>query len=201
MEIVSRWLVHSKINPETVLFTFIILAVAGFAWLIINRYIWKFFARVERRLSISYEASLTIARSAAIAVWIVAAMLILSLWGVSMSGLWTLLVSAAAVIGVAFLAVWAMVSNVTASLFLTIWRPFHLGQTVEILPENLKGRVAGRDMMYTALSEESGATLYVPNNLFFQKMFRVSGSAAAFRGGHGAGRAGETGASGTEAGN
>jgi small-conductance mechanosensitive channel len=85
-------------------------------------------------------------------------------------------VSAAAIIGVGFLAVWTMISNITASFFITIWRPFHPGHTVELLPENLKGRVIDRNMMFTVMREESGALLQIPNNLFFQKMFRVSRS-------------------------
>jgi small-conductance mechanosensitive channel len=99
---------------------------------------------------------------------------VLNLWGISVSGVWTLLASAIAVIGVGFLAVWTMVSNVTASFFISLWRPFRLGQTVEILPEALKGRVIDRNLMFTILRDEGGNLLQVPNNLFFQKMFRVS---------------------------
>ena len=173
---IPQWLSQSNINfgrysPQP-LFMAVSVAVIS----LLNCYIWKLLGSVERHLPISYENSLMITRSAAAAVWIVAVMLILNLWGISMSGLWTLLVSAAAVIGVGFLAVWAMISNITASLFLTIWRPFHLGQTVEILPEGVKGQAVSRDMMFTALREESGSTLQIPNNLFFQKMFRVSGN-------------------------
>ena len=173
---IPQWLSQSNISFGAVLATAVILAVSVAVISLLNRYIWKLLGSVERRLPISYENSLMITRSAAAAVWIVAVMLILNLWGISMSGLWTLLVSAAAVIGVGFLAVWAMISNITASLFLTIWRPFHLGQTVEILPEGVKGQAVSRDMMFTALREESGSTLQIPNNLFFQKMFRVSGN-------------------------
>ena len=79
-------------------------------------------------------------------------------------------------IGVGFLAVWTIVSNITASVFITIWRPFRLGETVEILPESLRGRVIDRNLMFTVLREASGAALQIPNNLFFQKMFRVSAS-------------------------
>jgi small-conductance mechanosensitive channel len=86
------------------------------------------------------------------------------------------LASVTAIVGVGFLAVWTIISNVTASLFITLWRPFHLGQTIELLPENLKGRAIDRNMMFTTLREEGGGILQVPNNLFFQKMFRVSGS-------------------------
>jgi small-conductance mechanosensitive channel len=67
-----------------------------------------------------------------------------------------------------------MISNFTASFFLVLWRPFQVGQTVEIFPENLKGRVVYRNLMFTTLSEESGSMLQIPNNLFFQKVFRVS---------------------------
>jgi small-conductance mechanosensitive channel len=67
-----------------------------------------------------------------------------------------------------------MTSNLTASFFLVLWRPFHVGQTVEILPENLKGRVMDRNLMFTTLSEDSGSVLQIPNSLFFQKIFRVS---------------------------
>jgi small-conductance mechanosensitive channel len=104
-------------------------------------------------------------------VWLVVALIILGLWGIDVSGIWALLISAAAVIGVGFLAVWTIVSNMTASLFLSFWRPFKLGQTVEVLPENLKGRVIDRNLMFTVLRDGEDRVLQVPNNFFFQKMF------------------------------
>ena len=102
--------------------------------------------------------------------------LILQLWGLSVSGLWALLASVAALIGVGFLAVWTIISNMTASFFITIWHPFRLGESVELLPENLSGRVIDRNLMFTVLREKSGTTLQIPNNLFFQKVFRVTES-------------------------
>jgi hypothetical protein len=36
--------------------------------------------------------------------------------------------------------------------------------------------VIDRNLMFTVLREASGATLQIPNNLFFQKMFRISAS-------------------------
>ena len=60
-----------------------------------------------------------------------------------------------------------------SSFFLVLWQPFRFGQTVEILPENLKGRVTKSNLMFTTLHEDNGKELQIPNNLFFQKMFRV----------------------------
>jgi small-conductance mechanosensitive channel len=108
------------------------------------------------------------------ALWLVVATLVLEIWGVSVGGLWTLLVSAATVIGVGFLATWTMVSNITASFFIAFWRPFRLGDEIEILPENFKGRVIDSNLMFVVARESSGAVIQIPNNLFFQKMFRVS---------------------------
>ena len=48
--------------------------------------------------------------------------------------------------------------------------------TVELLPENLKGRAVDRNLMFTVLAEDDGSFLQVPNNLFFQKIFRVARS-------------------------
>ncbi|MGO8778069.1 MAG: mechanosensitive ion channel family protein [Rhodomicrobium sp.] len=173
MDEVLNWLRHSNVNFAAVIATVLILLAAAAVITLFNRYIWKLLERLDRR--VSYETSLALTRTASAISWIIAAMFVLSLWGISLSGLWALLVSAAAVIGVAFLAVWAMISNITASFFLTIWRPFRLGQTVELLPENLKGQVIDRNMMFTSMREGGGSTLQVPNNLFFQKIFRVSG--------------------------
>jgi small-conductance mechanosensitive channel len=106
--------------------------------------------------------------------WIVAAMLVLEIWGVSVGGLWTLLVSAATIVGVGFLATWTMISNITASFFIALWRPFHLGDTIEMLPEKLSGRVIDHSLMFVVIRENSGTVIQIPNNLFFQRMFKVS---------------------------
>ncbi len=188
MDAVLNWLSHSDVSFRAVFATVLILLAASVVIALLNRYILKLLERLDWR--VSYETSRVVTRSVTAALWTVAAMLVLNLWGISMSGLWTLLVSTAAVIGVGFLAVWAMISNITASFFLTIWRPFQLGQTVELLPENLQGRVIGHNMMFTAIREEGGSILQVPNNLFFQKVFRVSGGAepSFFKSLHGNGR-------------
>src|SRR5262249_18280321 len=125
--------------------------------------------RLVSRVHLPYQTVQTITRVLIGALWIVVAMLVLGVGGVSVGGLWALMVSAAAVVGVGFLATWAMVSNITASFFIAFWRPFHLGDTIEILPENLKGRVIDRNLMFVVVRESGGAVIQIPNNLFFQK--------------------------------
>jgi small-conductance mechanosensitive channel len=176
------WFDQANISLPLLLATVALILFALLAILALNRLLRGWLRRVEATVPLSYETVLTLTRVVSGGLWLVTALLVLNLWGVSVSGLWTLLASAVAVIGVGFLAVWTMVSNVTASFFISLWRPFRLGQTVEILPEALKGRVIDRNLMFTVLRDEGGNLLQVPNNMFFQKMFRVSdrGKASAF---------------------
>lgn len=171
---VLTMLEQSNVDLATVLATFAVLAVAFAAILVTKRLLRQAIRRIEYYLP--YEMLLVVSRITVGALWVVTALLVLSLWGVSVDGLWTLLISVAAIIGVGFLAVWTMVSNITASLFIIIWRPYRLGQTIEVLPEGLKGRVIDRNLMFTVVRDEAGGVLQIPNNLFFQKIFRVSDS-------------------------
>jgi len=174
MHPVVTWFDQANISVPLLLATVALILFALIAILALNRLMRGWLRSLEARVHLSYETVLTLTRVVSGGLWLVTALLVLNLWGVSVSGMWTLLASAVAVIGVGFLAVWTMVSNVTASFFISLWRPFRLGQTVEILPEALKGRVIDRNLMFTMLRDEDGNLLQVPNNLFFQKMFRVS---------------------------
>jgi small-conductance mechanosensitive channel len=174
MDQIAGWLDRNNISVLTVVATIALLIATAIVTLLLNRLLRQLIRRFEARLHLPYNTGLVVTRVASGGLWLLAALLALSLWGVSVGGLWTLLASAIAVIGVGFLAVWTIVSNVTASFFITVWRPFKLGQTVELLPENLKGRVIDRNMMFTVLREEGGSILQIPNNLFFQRIFRVT---------------------------
>jgi small-conductance mechanosensitive channel len=175
MDDVLSWLDRHDVGLLPVLMTVVVLTGASVAILLVKRLLKNWLTRLQPRLHLPYETVLTITRVFTGALWVIALMLALEIWGISLGGLWTLAVSAATVIGVGFLATWTMVSNITASFFIAIWRPFRLGDTVEVLPENLRGRVIDSNLMFVAMREDNGAVIQVPNNLFFQKMFRVSG--------------------------
>jgi small-conductance mechanosensitive channel len=113
------WIHPGNFDSETILTAAAIVVAAWILIVLVNRLLRRVSWRVAQRLHMSYEASLTIARAVTGIVWILAAMALLNLWGVNLAGLWTVLISGAAVIGVGFLAVWTMVSNITASLFLS----------------------------------------------------------------------------------
>jgi small-conductance mechanosensitive channel len=176
---IQRWLDQHNAN---VLVTATLLLVAFVAILLINRVLRSWLRLLGTRIALPYATVLALTRIISGLLWLMTVLIVLDVWGVGISGLWTLLISAATVIGVGFLATWAMVSNVTASFFLTLWRPFQFGDTVELLPDkdSVKGKVIDRNLMFTALRDDDGSITHVPNNLFFQKAFRVSGTTERF---------------------
>jgi small-conductance mechanosensitive channel len=171
---IIEWLNQHNINVVNALGTVAILFFASIIILILNRFLNRWLINLQGRLNLTDETSFIINRVIIAVLWALTVFIILDVWGIGLGGVWAVVVSAITLVGVGFIATWAMISNFTASFFLVLWRPFHVGQTVEMLPENLKGRVMDRNLMFTTLSEESGSVLQIPNNLFFQKIFRVS---------------------------
>jgi small-conductance mechanosensitive channel len=175
MDDLAVWLARHNVSAIAVLATIGVVTGAFVLSYLLRRRLRDSRRQLAARLRLSYETVLIATRLSIGALWIIAAMLVLEIWGVSVGGLWTLLVSVATVVGVGFLATWTMISNITASFFIAFWRPFRLGDTIEMLPENLSGRVIDRNLMFVVVREDSGTIIQVPNNLFFQKMFKVSG--------------------------
>ena len=171
---IIEWLNQHDINAVNAISTVVILLLASIVIPILSRLLNQWLTYLQSPLNFTDKTNSTINRVIIAVLWALIVFIILDVWGIGLAGVWAVLVSAITIIGVGFIATWAMTSNFTASFFLVLWRPFHVGQTVEVLPENLKGRVVGRNLMFTTLSEESGSVLQIPNSLFFQKMFRVS---------------------------
>jgi small-conductance mechanosensitive channel len=170
---ITAWLDQQHVNFPALVTSAAVLVIAALAIPLVKKLLRNWLISIETRLQLAEATVSAIIRIASIGLWLIAALLILEAWGIALAGVWGLLVSGIAVIGVGFLATWAIISNFTASLFLTIWRPFRLGDTVVILPENTAGRVTQYNLMFTVLREQDGSVVNVPNNLFFQKMFRV----------------------------
>lgn len=176
MDQVAAWFNRDSAHLMAALETVILLVAASVIVFLVRRLTRNTLKRVELQAGLSIETILTITRVMTGIIWAIAALLILDIWGVRVGALWAVVASAAATfIGVGFFANWTMVGNMTASFYIGIWRPFRLGDIVEVLPEAIKGRAIDRNLMFVTLREENGNLIQVPNALLFQKMFKVGG--------------------------
>ncbi len=105
-------------------------------------------------------------------IWLIALILVLSVIGIEITGLWTVVSTVLAMIAIGFVAVWSVLSNVSCTVIMLIARPFNIGDEIEFAGDPIKGRVVDLNFVYTTLQDEEGRLLQIPNNLFFQKMIK-----------------------------
>lgn len=90
---------------------------------------------------------------------------------------WAVLSAVLAAIAVGFVASWSVLSNATCALILLVYRPFRVGDEIEMLEPDgrvgVSGRVIDLNLLFTTLLEEGDAVVRIPNNLFVQKYSRV----------------------------
>jgi small-conductance mechanosensitive channel len=107
--------------------------------------------------------------------WLVngaATVLLLGVLGFNLGGLWAMMATVLGMIAIGFVAVWSVLSNVLCTFIILIYRPFEVGDEVELAAEPIQGKVADINLLYTTLHTTDGAWFQIPNNLFFQKVIK-----------------------------
>src|SRR6516162_9836475 len=99
MNEIAAWLDRHNISMIAVLATIGLLIGAFALSYLLKRPLQASLRQLASRLRLSYEPVRAITRILLGALWVVVATLVLEIWGVSVGGVWTLLVSAATVIG------------------------------------------------------------------------------------------------------
>ena len=123
-------------------------------------------ANVRRRLGLPKG----VARWLVIVALALAVLLVL---GIDLQGLWSTLGAVLSLVAIGFVAMWSILSHMLASILIVVFRPFEVGDRVEIVGDDLVvGEVTDLNPVYTTLRADDGGTLQVPNNLFFQKALK-----------------------------
>ena len=105
-------------------------------------------------------------------IFVITAILLLGIFGFNLGVLWTILSTVLAMVAIGFVAVWSVLSNISCTFMILLFRPFGIGDEVEFAGEEIRGRVIDLNLLYTTLQTEDEANMQVPNNLFFQKVLK-----------------------------
>jgi len=103
---------------------------------------------------------------------IFAGFLLVYVWGFDPEKLWVLVTGFVGLVAIGFFAVWSLLSNIIAGFFLFLSDPFKINDEIEVPEVSLEGKVLDIRPLFVVLEEPSGHTVYVPNNVLFQKSFR-----------------------------
>ncbi|PKF61677.1 mechanosensitive ion channel protein MscS [Psychromonas sp. psych-6C06] len=74
-----------------------------------------------------------------------------------------------AVLGVALIAQWSMLSNVTASVLIFFVFPYRIGDRIKIENDEMTGVITDIGMFHLSIERDDGNVILYPNNLILQK--------------------------------
>lgn len=106
------------------------------------------------------------------AVLIVAAALVLNVWGIPTDTLLAVVGTVLGLVAIGFVAVWSVLSNLLCTFVLILFKPFRVGDELEIPGDSVTGKVVDLTLIFTTLRGSNGEYVQVPNNMFFQKIFK-----------------------------
>lgn len=159
-------------NPDLILklgySAFIIIAVNLLFALL------KYSARkTQKKLGIRKSRYFATRRLLSIASLFIICLLLILVWDVNIKNVWVSVTSILAMVAIAFFAVWSLVGNILAGVILYFTSPFKIDDSIEVLPDGIRGKVLTINTFYAVLQDDEGNYINIPNSLFFQKYIRV----------------------------
>jgi len=159
---------QSAVNWSKVGFSVLVVVVA----LVVDRLVYSALYSLQVAGRVPASTSSIIRRWVRGALALLATLFIVAIAGYQIANIWTLMATVMAMVAVGFVAVWSVLSNIMSTLIILIWRPFNVGEEIDIQPEGIKGQVVDINFMYTVLKGEGNERTSVPNTLFLQKFIR-----------------------------
>ena len=102
----------------------------------------------------------------------IAACFILEQFGFHMNTILAVLGTILGLVAIGFVATWSILSNFLCTFVLILFNPFAIGDEVEIPGDAVAGKVVDITLLFTTLRTPAGEFIHVPNNMFFQKIFK-----------------------------
>lgn len=152
-------------------------AVVVLLFLAFRFFLVKLFTKAGQRLDYQKERIVMINRIAKFVLVVTGVSILLVIWGVEASQLALYITSILTVLGIAFVAQWSILSNITSSLIIFFNHPIKIGEHIEILDTEYKiqGIIKDIGVFFITLETEDKAKVTVPSNVFMLKMIKKKG--------------------------
>lgn len=93
------------------------------------------------------------------------------IWNIDQTQLIVFLTSMLTILGIAFVAQWSILSNITSSLILFFTHPLKIGEEIEVFDKDyaVSGKVEDISFFFIHLRDANGYLITIPNNVALQK--------------------------------
>ncbi|MEN9304683.1 MAG: hypothetical protein RL264_3112 [Bacteroidota bacterium] len=94
-----------------------------------------------------------------------------AIWNIDRDQLIVFFTSIITVLGIAFVAQWSILTNITASLILFFNHPVKIGQRVRVLDKeyDVQGKLIDISLFFMYIKDNEGHLITIPNSVFIQK--------------------------------
>lgn len=103
---------------------------------------------------------------------IVTVLVVATIFGVELTVLWTAISALLAMIAFGLFAGWSIISSFLATIIIMIWRPYKVGDKIELLPDGIEGKVTEMSMMFSTIKLEDKGEVLIPNSQMLQKIIK-----------------------------
>lgn len=129
--------------------------------------------RTQQKLGIRRSRYFAIKRLISTTASGIVILLLILIWNVNIKEAWVALTSILALVAIAFFAVWSLIGNILAGVLIYFTSPFKIEDTIEVMPDEIRGKVLAINTLFTVLQASDTSYINVPNSLFFQKYIKV----------------------------
>ena len=150
----------------------IISLLALFIITVLYQFIKFYTKKTQQKLKLKMSRYFAIKRFMTLFYTLLLFTLLVFIWGIDFNNMWVSLTGFVAMIAVAFFAVWSLIGNILAGLILFFTSPFKINDTIEIMPDEIKGKVLAINSFYTVIIDDDENYINIPNSLLFQRYIK-----------------------------
>ncbi|MCB9195644.1 MAG: mechanosensitive ion channel [Flavobacteriales bacterium] len=153
----------------------LITAVILVVYIVLRLITIKILRQIRAKFNYSVRRYKSIKKIFLLTLGIIAVLALLLVWGVDKSQLFVFMSSMLTVFGIAFIAKWSILSNITASFILFFNHPIKIGDRICVLDKdfNIDGIISDIGIFYLHVRLENKEEIIIPTNIFLDKMVKT----------------------------
>lgn len=134
----------------------------------------SFIDKVGLKFSYNNTRTIILKKLVSVVAYVIFTGIILLIWGIPTSKVVGYIASLFTVVGIAFIAQWSLLSNITSTLVIYFNRQIRIGDTIAILDKdfNIKGTIHNIGIFFIIIEMEGSEFVSIPSNVFMQKMIK-----------------------------
>lgn len=151
-----------------------IIAVASF---FVLRFVCvKSLSKIQKKYDYSKYRIRPLQKFINFSILIALVVVIIAIWGVPQTNILTFITSFLTVVGIALVAQWSILSNISSAIIIFISHPVKLGEYITIIDKDfdIKGKVTDIGLFYVVLKTDINEKVMIPNNIFLQKATKIN---------------------------